>query len=249
MSNDTIAKNEIASQRNALVPTNPSVMKLAKRLRWSPERAIIRIQRALPALFEQQIYLELASDFGILPESMAKLLRFYMGEEELDLEDLEFRQAGNNLVTSKFVDFAEFLRECLNLLKIVAKEFTSFSLTVNHAAMIVYHYGTDQPELLIEMVDGNLEELCEVLGVNNEHPYSQRMRLCIWLMVTKVIPENRSEGRPDFLDISDILSISSARRRALRRELLEDLPDYLSADSDELRHHPSLETLKKEGII
>ena len=234
---------------NELVVSNPSVMKLARRLRWTPERAIIRIKRALPAPFEQQIYLELASDFGILPESMAKLLRFYLGEEQLDIEDLEFRQVGPNLVTSKFVDFAEFLRECLSLLKLVSKEFTSFSLNIEYAAMIVRHYGTDQPELLIEMVDGNLEELCELLGVSNEHSYSQRMRLCIWLMVTKIISENQLAGRPDFLDITDILTISSTRRRALRQAVLEELPDYLSADSDELRHHPSLEGLKKAGII
>lgn len=243
---DMIAGRE---QENELVPTNPKVMKIALRLHWGPERAVARIKRALPAALEQQIYLAIASDFGLLPESMAKLLRFYLGEQELQLEDLAPRPIGLNMVTSKFATFAEFLRECLNLLKLVSKEFTSLSLTIEHAAMIVLHYGVDQPELLLEMIDGNLEELCELLGVSNEHPYSQRMRLCIWLMVTKVIPENRREGRPDILDISDFLSISSARRQELRRAVLEDMSDWLSSDSDDWRYHDPQGILRKLGVI
>lgn len=242
-------KEAIVPRESGLVPQNPAVQKLSRRLRWSPERAITRIQRALPARVEQEVYLALAADFGLLPESMAKLLRFYLGEEHLELEDLQPKPVGPNLVTSRFAEFAEFLRECLNLLKLISKEFSSFSITIEHAAMIVLHYGTEQPERLIEMIDGNLEELCELLGVSNEHPYSVRMRLCIWLMVTKVIPENRSQGIPDVLDISDILAMSSMRRRELRRAVLEELPDYLSSDFDELRNNPSLDLLKREGVI
>ncbi len=232
-----------------LVVGNPQVEKLAKRLHWSPERAILRIQRALPAPLEQEIYLELASDFGILPESMAKLLRFYLGEEELHIDDLDHRVVGDNLVSSKFVSFSEFLRECLNLLKIVSNEYTSFSLGIEQAALIVTHYGTDQPELLIEMVDGSLEELCDMLGVSNNKPYSQRMRLCIWLMVTNVIPENRKAGRPDILDLTDILSVSASRRTAMRRAVLEDMNDLLSGDADEWRTNPTLRALRREGTI
>lgn len=241
--------NEIARGTTALVPDHPSVVKLSKRLRWKPETAVSRIKRALPAPVEQQIYLELASDFGILPESMAKLLRFYLGEEQLELEDLDPHPVGDNLVSSKFDNFAEFLRECLNLLKLVSREFTSFSLSVEHAAMIVAHYGTEQPELLIEMVDGNLEEMCEMLGISNEREYSFRMRTCIWLVVKKVIPENRLAGRPDILDLSDLMTISSARRLELRRALLEDMPDYLSGDSHELSYCHAYDLLKKEGVI
>jgi len=234
---------------SGLVPQNRKVKRLARRLRWRPETAVERIKRALPAPVEQQIYLDVAADFGLLPESMAKLLRFFMGEEELDAEDMDFHSIGENLVASKFAEFAEFLRECLHLLKVVAQEYSSFSLTIEHAAVIVKHYGVDEPELLIEMIDGNLEELCELLGVSNERAYSQRMRLCIWIVVTKVIPANKAEGRPDILDISDILRSDSSRRRELRRLLLEEVPDYLSADSHELGTHPSLNLLKKTGII
>lgn len=233
----------------SLVPTNPAVVKMAKHLRWTPERAIVRIQRALPAPMEQQVYLAVAADFGILPKSMAKLLRFYLGDQNLQLEDLVPRPVGPHMVSSKFSVFAEYLRECLSLLKIVTKEYSSLSLNVEYAAMIVTHYGTDQPELLIEMVDNNLEELCELLGVSNEHSYGHRMRLCIWLMVTKVIPENRKNGRPDILDVSDILSISSVRRSELRRCILDDASDYLSSDTHELLSNFSLRILKDEGVL
>ncbi len=238
-----MAKSLTVRGNTDLVVSNPAVQRLSRRLRWTPERAIIRIQRALPSVLEQKIYLALASDFGILPESMAKLLRFYLGEQELQLEDLEPHIAGPNMVTSKFSTFAEFLRECLNLLKIVTKEFDSFSLNIEYAAMIVTHYGTHEPERLIEMVDSSLEELCEFLGVSNEHTYSHRMRLCIWLMMTKVIPENRNQGIPDLLDISDFLTVSSGRRRQMRQLISEEFSDDFSGSQEDLRR-----LLKEEGI-
>lgn len=233
----------------ALVPTNPSVQKLAKRLHWKPQTAIARIQRALPALMEQQIYLALAGDFAILPESMAKLLRLYLGYQELQLDDLNPRQVGKNLTYSKFGSFAEFLRECLNLLKIITREYSAFSLSIEQAGFMVLHYGTDNPELLIEMVDTNLEEMCEVLGINNEQAYSRRMRFCIWIVVSKIIPDNRRKGYTDALDITDFLNMSSAQRHHLRRALSQEVPDYLSADSNELRGYKGLDILKREGII
>jgi hypothetical protein len=244
--------NEITrgNTTTALVPDNPSIVKLSKRLRWKPETAIRRIQHALPAPVEQQIYLELAADFGILPESMAKLLRFYIGEESLELDDLDPHSVGDNLVSTKFTNFVEFLVQCLNLLKIVAKEFTSFSLTIEHAAIIVTHYGTDQPEALLEMIDGNLEELCEMVGISNEKSYEYRMRTCVWVVVKTVIAENRKSGRPDILDPSDLLDFISEGQREMRRALLDaDPTDYLAADSSELRKHPQRELLKKAGVL
>lgn len=236
-------------EQYGLVTSNPAVQKLATRLRWKPERAITRIERALPAPMEQQIYLAIASDFGILPETMAKLLRIYLGYQHLQLEDVVPRQVGKNLTHSKFGSFAEFLRECLNLLKIVSKEYSAFQLTVADAATIVLHYGTEDPERLIEIVDANLEELCDVLGMNNETSYEYRMRVCTWIVVTKIIPRNRNLGIPDILDPTAFLEMSSDRRHQLRRALSQEVPDYLSADADEMRSYPELDLLKREGII
>ncbi|MFZ2523274.1 MAG: hypothetical protein WAW92_02700 [Minisyncoccia bacterium] len=225
-----------------LGPSHPEIQKLAKRLGWSPKTAVSRISRALPVPLEQQIYLAIAADFGFLPESMAKILKYYLGEQHLTLSDLTPRVAGPNMVTSKFTDFAEFLRECLNLIKLVAKEHDSFSLSINYAALIVTHYGTHEPERLIEMVEINLDELCELFGVSNEHSYSHRMRLCIWLMVTKVIPDNKKNGRPDILDISDILNLDDERRHAFRLLMSED-PQDLRSDN----YHEISKALRKAG--
>jgi hypothetical protein len=245
-----MADDKLARLSTELVPENPLVAKIALRLRWRPETAIRRIEKALPARIEQEIYLKLGSDFGIHPESMAKLLRFYLGEENLLIEDLDPKPIGNNLVSSKFTNFAEFLQACLYLLKLVGKEFTSFSISIEHAAMIVSHYGTENPEALIEMIDGNLEELCEMLAIGNDRTYEFRMRTCIWLIVTKVFAENKNSGRPDILDLAEILDVIRDRSREMRRALLDaDPTDYLAAPSSELRNHPERELLIAAGVF
>ncbi len=236
-----------------LVPQNLSVIRVARRLGWTPSRAIVRIQEALPAPLEQQIYLAIASGFGILPESMAKLLRLYLGHQELEIEDLRPSSLSGDVGFSRFRTFAEYLRECLNLLRIVKKEYSDFSITIEHAGVIVLHYGTDNPELLIEMVDNNLEEMCKILHISNKRSYSYRMRTCIWLMAKVIIPENRKNGCPDILDISDFLTISSDKRQKLRQMFQQESLDYLSLDRDSMhngiRNYGSLAVLREEGMI
>lgn len=238
----------IREASNALVPTNPNVQALSKRLRWKPETAVARIKRALPAPMEQQVYLAIAPRLGesaLLPESLAKLLRLYLGNQRLEIEDLRPGSPGR----SRFTSFAEYLGECINLLKVVTKEFDALSIKIEHAGLIVLQYGSEDPERLIEMVDSNLEEMCEVLGINNEMGYGKRMGICISMVVNKIIPMNRKNGTPDLLDLTDFLNMTSAARHNLRQALSQEVPDYLSADADELRHYDSLRILKEEGII
>jgi hypothetical protein len=233
----------IRDERYALVPTNPNIQLLANRLRWRPETAIARIKRSLPALMEQQIYLAIAPQAGessLLPESMAKLLRLYLGHQHLQLEDLSPGSPGR----SRFNSFAEYLGECLNLLKNITKEYSAFSLKIEDAGMIVLQYGKDDPERLIEMVDCNLEEICEVLDINNNLSYSLRMRLAVSIVVNRIIPENHKSGTPDLLDLSDFLNMASAQRHNLRRIFQEELTDYLECSSDEVDR-----ILKQEGIL
>ncbi len=230
-------------EQYALVPTNSNVLAIANRFRWKPETTIARIKRALPAMIEQQIYLAIApqkGESGILPESMAKLLRLYLGHQHLQLEDLSPGSPGR----SRFTSFAEYFGECINLLKIITKEYSAFSLKIEDAGMIVLQYGKDDPERLIEMVDCNLEEICEVLDISNNLSYSLRMRLAVSIVVSRIIPENHRSGTPDLLDLSDFLSMASSRRHNLRRLFQEELPDYLEFSSDEVDR-----MLKEEGII
>lgn len=236
-------------QEYALVPTNPRLVQVAKRFHWKPATAIIRIKKALPALVEQQAYLALG-DFGILPESMAKLLRLYLGHNNLKLEDLEPHKIGPNLQHSRFSAFAEFLRECMNILKIITNEYSSVGMSVENAGYIVLHYGTDDPEAIIELVDTNLEEMCEFLGVSSLLGYGQKMRNCIHILMAVVIPENRRIGMTDPLSLDDFFRMSSGRRDAIRRALSLKAPqDGLSEDFHSLRGDGHFDLLKREGVI
>lgn len=238
----------ILREQYALVPTNPQVQHIAKHLRWRPTTAIARIQRALPSILEQQIYLAIApqaGESGLLPESLAKLLRLYLGHTQLQLEDLVPGSSGQD----RFDSFVEFLGESINLLKIITKEYSAFSLKITDAGLIVLHYGTNDPERLIEMIDDNLEQVCDVLDVSNNLSYSLRMRLCVSIVVSKIIPENNKNGSPDLLDLTDFLSMHSARRHNLRRALSQELCDYLASDSTGLRCHDSLRILFTEGVV
>jgi hypothetical protein len=241
-------KSLVVREEFALTIHNQDVVKIARSLRWTPRRAVERIKNALPAVMEQQIYLGL-SDFRIHPESLAKLLRLFRGDREIQLDDMLPNPVGENLVYSRFLEFADFLRECLNLLKIVSLEFSGFAISVDQAGWIVLHYGNDDPERLLEMLDTNLDEFCEIFGVSNLHPYGKRMQLCVWIMVSKVIPQNRRNGCPDILDTSDFFDLSSERRNKVRRAICEELPDYVSLDSDSMRACRGLELLKREGVI
>ena len=241
-------KNQNLTQLNNynLVPTNLSVIMLAKRFKWKPETAVRRIQNALPTTLEQQIYIAIAKDFGILPESLAKILRIYLGYQNLQLEDLNPRQVDKNITYSKFINFSEFLAGCLNLLKVVSQEYTGLSLTINQAAYIVLNYGTDNSELLLDMVATNLDELCQFFELDY-HSDSKKLSICLWLILNKIIPYNKSIGQVDTLDPTTFLESGFHRRQSLRFTLSEELPDYLALDAYELG--TQCELLKKEGVI
>lgn len=242
-------KQIIVSEEYALIPSNQRVISIANKLNWRPTTLINRVKSALPATLEQQIYITIAKDFSIFPESLAKLLRKYLGYKELQLSDLKPSSVDKNISYSVFNSFSEYLRECLNLLKIVNKEYSGFSISIEYAADIVLAYGNENPEVLIEMIDTNLDEMCYVLGINDRHSYSKKMQLCIWLMLSKIIPENRRNGNVDPLDITDILEDGSSRRNSLRNVLGQQLPDLLSEDFNQLRNYDGCKILKKEGLI
>jgi len=231
----------------ALTVTNPRVLQIAHHLRWKPVTTIARIERALPSILEQQIYLAIApqlGESGLLPESLAKLLRMFLGSKELRLEDMK-----PSYPTPKHLDeFIEFLGECITLLKIITREYSAFSLKIDDAALIVLRYGTNDPERLIEMVDNELERICEVLDISNNISYGTRMSICLNAVVTQVIPENQKRGAPDLLDFTDFMGMNSMRRNYLRRCVHQEIEDYLACVTHTLRGHDSLKILTEKGI-
>lgn len=199
-----VVKQEVTYE---LAVTNQEVVKAASLLKWKPETIVRRVKKALPTIIHQQVYLALAADFRIHPESLAKLIDYYLGENGLKVEDLEPRSVGSNLVTSKFSLFTEFLSECFSLLRLVAEDYTELGMSLMNVAEIVQHYGTFEPQRVIELADHHLDEFCEYFGISEAHSYSERMRLCVWLFATKIIPENRRRGLPDIVDMSDVQAL------------------------------------------
>ena len=217
-------------ERFDLMITNPTVVALSKAFHWKPETTIARIERALPAKFEQQVYLAVAESFRIQPESLAKILAIYRGPKPLSVTDLERRTLGKNVVTNSFGDFADFFEACMNLVKIIVKEYEAFVPSMELAAFIVQAFGNNHPEALIEMIDTNLDEFCEFFEISIHHTYSERMRLCTWLYIVKLLPKLRKQGVPDVLNVEEFFT-----HDALRRQCLKEKFDIENSEDDLLR--------------
>lgn len=243
MSNEAL----VVRQELALTVTNPKVLHIARHLRWRPATAIARIERALPSILEQQIYLAIApqiGESGLLPGSLAKLIRIFLGSKKLQLEDLRVSYPSSR----HFDEFIEFLGECITILKVIKREYITLSLSIDDAALIVLRYGTSESERLIEMVDNNLEQVCEVLDISNNIPYGTRMRICLNVVITEVIPANQQSGAPDLLDFTDFIHMNSVKRHHIRMCVHQEIEDYLACDFQTLRGCDSLRILCEEGI-
>lgn len=232
----------------ALVPTNEGIVAISKRFGWKPKTLIRRIEKSLKTVMEQQVYMMIGKDFGIQPESMKKLLRIFLGKKNLEMEDLVSVSVGENLVFSPFKLFAEYLRESLMLLRMVDEQYSSFSLCMEQAGLIVLNYGEDS-ERFIEMVDNNLDEWCFALGVGDNRPNYERVRLCIWNLITNVMTTNHENGCPEILNPSDLSEMKSDGRRYLRLAVSDEIPDYLSGIQTRMGSCEDLVFLKSLGVI
>ena len=230
----------------ALVPTNPRVIQISSHLGWKPTTAIRRIQNALPSVLEQQVYLAILpepGESGILPESMAKLLKMFVGYQRLQMQDLAPGSSGRN----RFKTFVEFLGECIYLLKVLTKEHPMYSFKIYHAGLMVLHYGKENSERLITMVECNLDEICESFDIPESVPPAKRFRMCLRQVLIKVIPLNQKMGSPDLLDLRSIIDGCINQRKSMRRILGEESVDLLSLDRGSLWQNPDIKDLLKGG--
>lgn len=181
----------------SLVPSNPKVQAIAQRFRWSPEALIKRIQSALPAIVEQQIYLQVAKDLRMQPESLAKILRAYLGTQELQVADLEDYVVGENLIANRITDVADFLAGVFNLVNKVDSDFHEFGISMQDAAQLVIQYGADGAEAAIDHIDKNWEAIGQHLGFNQRHmKYPRVMGTAIAFLVNEAIPDLEKRGLP-----------------------------------------------------
>ncbi len=215
----------VPAERYSLTPANPIIVGLSRAFHWTPATAITRIEQALPDKFEQQVYLGVAESFRIHPESLAKLLRLYRGSKPLSVHDLERRPMGQNVVSNSFGDFSDFFEACMNLVKVVAKEFEAFSINMEFAARIVLAYGPNNPEQVIEMIDANLDECCDFFGISKYRGYGARLRICTWYFVDRLLPELMNRGVPNVLDPDEFIGDRALQRYCLGEESASERRD------------------------
>jgi hypothetical protein len=202
-------------------------VKVAETFKWRPARALQRIKDALPSVFEQHLYVVLAPHFRIHPETLAKLRKIY-SDKPLSIDDLKRKDAGQGLRTNPLGNFSDFFGACMNLVKIVTKEYSAFSMSMEIAGRIVLAYGVENPEGAIEMIDDALDNWCELFNVDADRSYSERMRICTWILVDNLLPQLEDRGIPAPLRFEDVSeyewlrnSFESTDSDAIERQLNE----------------------------
>ncbi len=216
----------LAQQKSAELTVNhPGILKVSEIFNWRPERALRRIKDALPAVFEQQLYIVLAPHFKIHPETLAKLRKIY-SNKPLSIDYLKRKDAGQGLRTNPLGNFSDFFGACMSLVKVVTKEYGAFALSMEIAGRIVVAYGVEVPESAIEMIDDELDNWCELFHVDANRSYSERMRICTWILVDDLLPQLEDRGIPAPLRFDDVNeyewireSFESADSNAIERQL------------------------------
>lgn len=210
-----------------LTVNHPGIIKVAKTFNWNPERTLQRIKNALPSVFEQHLYTVLAPHFRIHPETLAKLRKIY-SDKPLSIEDLKRTTVGKDLRTNPLGNFSDFFEACMNLVKIVSKDYGAGLLGMETAGRIVVTYGVNNPESMIEMLDGELDRWCELFHINPRKGYSERMRICAVALVDELLPQLEARGIPAPLSFEDVseynwirTSLEPSDSGALERQLHE----------------------------
>ncbi len=194
----------LARQNSAELTINhPGIVKVAETFNWKPTRALQRIKDALPTVFEQHLYVVLAPHFRIHPETLAKLRKIY-SDKPLSIDDLQRKDVGIGLRTNPLGNFSDFFAACMNLVKIVSKEYSAFTPSIEIAGKIVAAYGTENPEYVIEMIDDELDRWCELFNVDERRSYSERMRICAWILVDSLLPQLEHRGIPAPLRFEEV---------------------------------------------
>lgn len=187
----------VVPETTELVAQNPKVQAIARSLRTNAERLVVRIKDALPAIVEQQLYLQVGADFRLQPESMAKLLREYLGDHQLIAADLVSRSIGENLVYNRFSDVADFLQQVFSL---ISKDL-DIPVSMRNAAKLVIAYGEHAEDVVDDLI-ANSESIGKRLKLKT-HRTERIVSFGISFLTEKVLPKLAKEGRPHPLTLSE----------------------------------------------
>ncbi|HEY4515257.1 MAG TPA: hypothetical protein VJJ22_03845 [Candidatus Paceibacterota bacterium] len=155
-------------QKNHLALTEPSVLAVAKRFGWKPETLLARLEKALPAVIEQTLFITLTShmDAGITPEKFAELLRM-LSSMPIRIDDLRKVAVGPNMAISKIDHIGDYLQAALELLGKLTGD-TNVNLTVNQAGRLALAFGDSAFEL-IDQISEHQQEIAEYLNYNKDN--------------------------------------------------------------------------------
>src|SRR3990167_1380342 len=169
----------------ALARTNPKVVAVANRLGWQPETLLKRTERALSSPVEQQLYLAVAKDFGLQPESFATLLRIKLGNQQLQAADLEVRTIGKNLVSSKLSDVGDFLEDALGIVGKIQQDYAQFRLSMADAGRLALVFG-DRTEEVLDSIVSQVEMLRQRMKINPRASQRQIFDSALRLLMKRI---------------------------------------------------------------
>ncbi len=143
----------------------PRVQSVATRLGWKAETVLARVKRALPTRIEQTLYLSVTAEWGVIqPETLAKLLRYFLNGQKLIEADMQERIVGEE-TTNKFVWVANQVVAAVSLMMDCREGAESgIAIGAETAAQLVAAYGEDGAEEIIGIVSENWYRIAEGIG-------------------------------------------------------------------------------------
>lgn len=151
-----------------LTVTNIRVRGIARKMRWSPEKLVIRVENSLTSLVEQQVYLEVGLGYRIHPESLRKMLEVFREGDSLRDIDRDWFTVGPNMVKSRFSDVIDKVEQALLLID-KTSDASDCMMSMESAAYLVEVYGDHAESMLSQIVD-NTPLTARLLEIKTERP-------------------------------------------------------------------------------
>lgn len=164
----------------ALVPENPLIRRISKRLDRTPEGLVRNIERYMKSRVEQVMYLQIAFESRTQPMEFKEILKILVGTE-LRHSDLQKTFDGKDHHESKIDSIEPLIAETISLLRMIPKSFGGMELKASTAATLVITYGSDAIHFIESIVE-DWEEIAEMFNLpRNSQVRILRASLCMWL--------------------------------------------------------------------
>lgn len=180
----------VTHDKTALVTTNPRVMNIAFRLRWTTETVVRRVEAALASPIERQMYLQVAGGYRIQPESLAKLLIVFRGTAELQESDLVQHSVGPNMVLSRFDQIVLKIETALALLD-KTDDGADYMMSMMNTAQLVEAYD-DYAVEVVGMIVENVAGVAELLRLRTNDP-RKIVGVAIKTLIQEVLPKQQAK--------------------------------------------------------